>query len=271
MENDSKKKITEKDLSTDSNPAINDKFRIIRYFKGDISKKYLLTRILPAGFGIYLFGLLIANLFYPGVYDWRYMVISELGNAEANPIGYYFNVIPGLIMGIFLIPLVGYITRHLSVICRGTAFVGGFFFLLGLVCLVALGLTTFIPNLPRRTHENLAMIAFVGLLFGIFFWGFPIIKDHIRKFHGLRQFNFKVMIVGFCMMWFIIFGAGAGTLYISNSEIDFGWVSLDWLTYNPPPPIWASLALWEWALVISLLFYLVLLVYSIPEEVQSLK
>lgn len=245
--------------------------QIADYVRGQVSRAFLLKKLFPLIYIIYIIGILIANLCYPGVYDWRYMVMSELGSAQANPSGFYFLVIGGFFLGIGLIPLIGYVYKHLNVIDRGTAFVGALWFLIGALCLIVLGVTTFIPDLPQRTHENLAILGLLGLLLALFFWGFPLIKDSLPRFHGHRQFNVKLMILGFGLMWFIVLGALAGVLYVEISEVEWGWVSLEWLEYNPPPPIWASLALWEWMVIFGLMIYLVILIIIIPEEVQALK
>jgi hypothetical protein len=258
--------------STSVKPSkLKKQITFLAFLQGKVDKSFLLHKIIPISYVIYIIGILIADLLYPNAFDWRYMVISELGNSASNPQGYYFSVIAGLIMGIMIIPFVGYVYRHLSIICRFTTFIGCLFCAIGLIGLIALGVTTFIPNMPNRTHENLAMTGFAGLILAIFFWGFPLIKDRLKRYHGLRQFNFKLMLLGFISIWSVVLSAGGAALYIEVAKVNWGWVSLDWLTLNPHPPVLASLALWEWAGVFCILLFYFLLIQMMPEEVKPLK
>jgi hypothetical protein len=246
----------------------NSKNPILRFLQGDLSKSTLLNRIIPITLIVIGVTTLISNLLFPTAYDWRYMVISALTNAEDNPNGFWILSLGMTIAGFLLIPLPGYFQKRLGKICRGTAGFGSFFFLIGIIGLILVGLLYEGMGLPDRTHENLALVAFVGLIFGCFFYGFPILKDRLLKYHGRQQFDMKLFVPGAIMMWVIFFGMAGSALYLEVVPNDWGWVGIDWI--GTRAPVLASFALWEWALFIALLVYLVLLIKLIPEKVESL-
>jgi len=241
---------------------------ITRFFRGMLAKHTLLTRNLPIAIIVLLITTLISNLVFPTAYDWRYMVISALTNAEDNPAGYWILSSAMTLAGILLIPFPGYLQKHLGKICRFTAGIGSFFFVLGVIALILTGILYEGSGIPSRTHENLAAVAFAGLVFGCFFYGFPMMKDRIAKYGGKRQFNFRLFIIGALCLWFAFLGMALSALYVAVVPNNWGWVDIDWIEKGAP--VLASFALWEWILYFMLLFYLVLLIEMIPEHVEPL-
>ncbi len=235
------------------------------FLRGEVEKKWLLTRLLPAIITIIGLSLLISGLLFPTVYDWRYMVISDLMSATANSPGFMFASGGIAVSGILAIPLVGYLHRRLRVICRFTTSVGTFFLLLGIVGMISVGI---LYDVPERTHVYVAAVAFLGLLFCFFFYGFPMLKDRMARFHGRRQFNGRLMAISFAMLWFAFLGTALSALYVEVTPNDWGWTGLDWIEKGAP--VLASFALWEWIVLVSLLTNLLLLVAMIPETVQPL-
>lgn len=172
------------------------------------------------------------------------MVISALTNAEDNPQGFLVLSVAMAVVGVLMIPLPGYFQRRLGKICRGTAAIGTFFYLLGIVGLIAVGVLYEGLGLPNRLHETLAAVAFAGLVFGNFFYGWPMIKDRLAKYHGKRQFNGKLMGIGFTLLWIAFLGMAGSALYLEITPNEWGWVGLDWI--GTGAPVLASFAVWEW-------------------------
>lgn len=212
--------------------------------------------------------LLISGLLFPTVFDWRYMVISDLMSSTENSQGFLYASIGVAVCGILAIPLVGYLHRHLRVICRITTSVGTCFLILGIIGMLLVGLIYDAPGQPARLHEYLAAIAFLGLLFCFFFYGWPMIKDRMTRFHGRRQFNGRLMAISFGMLWFAFLGTAGGALYTELALKDLGWTGLNWI--DAGAPVLASFALWEWIVLFSILTNLLLLVAMIPEKVEPL-
>jgi len=243
--------------------------KFLDFIKGDIPKALIIQKLLPLTLGILGITTLLSNLVFPTAYDWRYMVISALTNAEDNPHGFWILSVGMTICGFLMIPFPGYLQKRFKMICRGTAAIGTFFFTLGIIGLILVGLLYEGMGLPNRTHENLAVVAFLGLVFGIFFYGFPMMKDSIPKYGGHQQFDKKWMIFGFAIMWFAVLGMGISAAYLELVENDWGWVGIEWIELGAP--VLASFALWEWTLFICLLTYLVILFKITPDQIIPLQ
>jgi hypothetical protein len=239
------------------------------YLKGNLPKDLLLKKLIPIMFIVMVLSVLISNLFYPTAFDWRYMVISDLTSSTDNPDGFLVLSIGMAICGVLMIPIPGYMHKRLKILCPRTSFFGTFFYSIGILGLILVGLVYDAPGQPNRLHENLAIVAFAGLLFAIFFWGFPMIKDSFAKFNGKNQFDKKQMLLAFSLIWFAVLGAGISALYLEVVDNDWGWVGIDWIENGGP--VLASFALWEWMLFVFLMTYIVLLISMTPEKIQSLK
>src|SRR5438552_12508830 len=111
---------------------------------------------------------------FPENYDWRYRVISNLLSPRDNPHHY---LLPGCgisLAALLMLPLTGYLRRHLGTISPGAAFVSSGAFVAGIVALICACLV--VPQHVhavlgiRRLHEPLARssAAFmaIGMLFG---------------------------------------------------------------------------------------------------------
>ena len=238
------------------------------FLTGKVEKEFLVRRLVPVLILIMWICILISNLFFPTAYDWRYMVISDLTSPHDNPKGFLFLSIGMGICGALMIPIPGYMHRRLKVFLPKTTIFGTFFFSLGVLGLISVGLIYDQPGQPNRLHENLAIVAFGGLLFGIFFWGFPIIKDNLPRYHGKRQFDPKLWWLAVGMMWFGVLGTGLSTVYLEVVDNDWGWVGIDWI--GTGAPVLASFAVWEWMIFIFLLFYIYILIKVTPETVEPL-
>lgn len=236
--------------------------KIKSFLNGDLSKELLIKRLIPITMIIMGLSILFSNLLFPEAFDWRYMVISDLTSSTHNPDGFLVLSIGMAICGVLLIPLAGYMHKKLAVICRGTAIIGTLFFYVGIIGLISVGLIYDAPGQPNRLHENLAIVAFAGLLLSIFFWGFPMMK-------GRKQFDTKKMVFAFGMMWFAVLGVALSSLYLEIVPNDWGWVGIDWIEKGAP--VLASFALWEWIAFMSLLVYIILLVDMTPEIMEPLR
>jgi succinate dehydrogenase hydrophobic anchor subunit len=247
---------------------MEQKNRFVSYLTGNVSKAFLLTRILPIIYLIFGITILISDLLFPTAYDWRYMVISDLISMKDNPVGFIYLSIGMTVVGILLIPFPGYIYRRLKVLCRATSLVGTFFFVLGIIGLIIMSLAFDESKFPSRFHENIAAVAFLGFLFAIFFYGFPMMKDQMAKYHGKHQIDKRLFILGASLLWFGFLGTAISAIYVSAVPNDWGWTGLQWITKGAP--VLASFALWEWTTFIFILIYFALLIKMIPEQIEPL-
>lgn len=127
---------------------------------------------------------LIAGIIFPTAYDWRYMVISAIGDPGDNQDGFWLMLINGVVLCAMHFPVVDFIYRHLKVICRCMAILGTIFVLVGIIGLTLTSALVGSTILGARTHENLALVAFRGFLLALFFWGFPLLKDRLPRLDG---------------------------------------------------------------------------------------
>lgn len=234
------------------------------FLAGDVAKRTLTGTILPAALAALVIPLFIANLGFPTVYDWRYVVISALLDEGDNPGWYLLPSIGMLVAGVLLVPAVGYFNKRLGTICKGPTRVGSFFMILALIGLISVGTVAQVVHV-NKLHEYLAAVAFVGLLFSAFFHGMPILKD-ITK--GKRQFPAKPLVLAWGLLWFALVGLAGSAIYIEVAgDSSWGWVGLDWLANGVP--VILSFALWEWVLLAAILVYLVVLAAVTPAEMAA--
>ena len=238
---------------------------IAKFFTGNISRKAMLTVLLPAVLIVLFSSLLISNLLFPTVYDWRFMVISALLDAGDNPLGQYFFSIGMTIAGFMMIPMLGYYNRKLGKICKGTTRVGTFFFLLGIIGLISVGTIGQVIHSIDKFHEILAGVGFIGLVFSAFFYGFSIMKDSSK---GAKQFNMKLWMIIAVILWIPVIGMAGSAVYLEVVDTGLGWVSLDWITEGGSPLL--SFALWEWVLFVAVIAYMILLAVLVPQEITPL-
>jgi hypothetical protein len=248
------------------------------FVTGLLPKDVLLKRVFPLLFFTLIITTLAAGMVFPTAYDWRYMAISALGSPEDNPAGFWLMSLNGVCLCVLLIPVIGFIHRHLRVICRGMAGLGTVFASIGVVGLTLTSVLVGSTMLGSRTHENLALAAFLGFLFALFFWGFPLIKDRIPRYHGKRQFDGRLMAIATVMMWVIVIGMATGLgledLLYGNVP-GLGNVGIEWIDpYHPdfviPMPVWVSFPFWEWLLFWGMLACFVMIVMMLPATVEPL-
>src|SRR5262249_19291670 len=143
---------------------------IHKYFRGDVSRVTMLTRLLPLSAAV-LFGALITGaVLYPGSYDWRLRVVSHLLSPMFNPNGYWIASLglawaAGLVM-----PFAGYVARRLSSVNRGLALVAGMAFMVGFLLFlsVAVPQSTNPTHGMRVFHEVLARSSVLAIAIGMF-------------------------------------------------------------------------------------------------------
>jgi hypothetical protein len=118
--------------------------------------------------------LAISAAMFPENYDWRYRVISNLLSPRDNPHHYWLPACGISLAALLMLPLAGYLRRHLEIASPRAAFVSSGAFVTGIVALICTCVV--VPQHVhavlgfRRLHEFLgrASAAFMatGMLFG---------------------------------------------------------------------------------------------------------
>nr|MDO8118966.1 hypothetical protein [Candidatus Sigynarchaeota archaeon] len=231
-------------------------------FSGNIPKKTML-RLVPVIVAIMIGTLFISNLVFPTVYDWRYMVISDLMSQTDNPQGYIIASLGMSIAGILMIPFLGYYQSRYGKICRGTAGVGTAFLLIGIIGLISMVTIGQILTGVNRLHEILGAVSFLGIVFSGIFYNCPILKD---KKKGFKQFDMRLVNIAYVILWIPVVGMASSAGLLEIIPNDWGWVGIEWIAEGAP--VILSFALWEWLLLVSIMVFLIMLVYLTPDEVK---
>lgn len=241
--------------------------RFVKFFTGDISRHFVIGRLLPLLLCFFFGGIFLSNLWYPTEYDWRYLTISELMNPLLNSDGQYFLSIAIILCGILLIPVSGYLYRKMRVICLKTAKVGKFSMLMGCVGLILLG---FIPDTDELDpyHQASAALIACGMISAYLCWWVIMRKDRLPKYGGKRQFNRRLMVTGIFLMWFVIVGMLLSQGIRLVIQGDLSYEGLAWRALGLS--VFMSIALWEWWFFMTFVIYLALLMFMVPEIVQPL-
>ncbi|HME56327.1 MAG TPA: hypothetical protein VKM55_29275 [Candidatus Lokiarchaeia archaeon] len=241
---------------------MNVKNGLSAFFQGTITKKTMLTRLIPLILAILGVTIFIANFVFPTAYDWRYMVLSALSEPGDNPAGYLFPTIGMTIAGLLMIPFPGYYQKKLGKICRGSTGVGSFFMIVAIVGMIGLSTISLVVTGIKNFHEILAGLAFIGIIFAGSFYGCPIIKDNAK---GAKQFNMRLFRISMIVMWSPVVGMAASALYIAIVNPPWSWTGFSWIAMGVPP--WMSFAFWEWLLFVAVLAFVVMLAIMVPENV----
>ena len=241
-----------------------DQNTITRFFSGTLSRRAMLTCVIPLIIAILLVGLFISGLMYQEPYDWRYIVISRFLSPEDNPGWSSFAAIGMAIAGFVMITFLGYYQKHLGKICRGSTGVGTFFMLFGIVGLIGVGTIGQFDLGIEKLHEYLAAAGFLGVVLAAIFYGCPILKDHAK---GAKQFNMRMFWAGMIPLLVGVAGLAISALY--NELNDLSYASNpsieDFEAYHFPA--WISFAFWEWILFAGVAIYIVSLAFLVPETV----
>ncbi len=139
-----------------------------------LDRKPVLVMLLGLIFLSFFGTLGVSAAMFPDNYDWRYRVISNLLSPRDNPHHYWLSACGISLAALLMLPLAGYLRRHLEITSPRAALVSGGAFAAGTVALICACLV--VPQHVhavlgiRRLHELLARssAAFmaIGMLFG---------------------------------------------------------------------------------------------------------
>ena len=162
--------------------------KLLRYLRGDLTRKTVLTVLLPLILLSYFGVLALAVLLYPDSYDWRYLSISKLLYPRNNPQFHYVAAISLAVTGALMLPFAGYIRRRLRGVSPRGAAVGATLFFAGCLCLSLAGAIASHPaqgtaRFPKL-HEILARVSVIGLGLGMAAFNACATKGYFRAGSG---------------------------------------------------------------------------------------
>lgn len=188
-------------------------------------------------------GLWMAATRYPSEYDWRYMTISSLLYPDRDPGGYLWAWAGIALCGLGGLCWVAALSRNREN-PRDRPF-GIWALGLGYVCMVSCAL------LPRRllhfprSHESLAILAFLGICIGTVQLTFLAAERRLRPrapvFPGSPRLYACVLAVVPLLPIVLV---SATQVYVSHVLPHLPWVGLQWRARGVP--MYLSFAFWEW-------------------------
>jgi hypothetical protein len=241
---------------------------IQEYCAGNVSKRMLLTVLLPLSF-LSIFGtLIIAARDFPGDYDWKRQVISHLISPRYNPDGFILPSIGMALSAVFSLPVAGYISQRLREVSPRLSHWVGVGLGVGIFLVVTVTLPFNTPSMPESVHwvhEALARTGAVGVVGGMIFCCVIGLRDRLS---GRRMLDPKLAITWACLTLVpVVCGILAGILKFSR-KAGFEW-AIQIRQELKQTMIW-QLAFWEWVGVIGFVFFMVISVVLLPARVKQL-
>jgi hypothetical protein len=204
---------------------------------------------------------------YPGGYDWQYRVISSLASREDNPAGYVVFCAGLALCFLILLPLPGYFRARLRHTAPGLARFSYIALLTGMLFSAAVGVERIlIPNLSElfhKSHELIALIAFLGLFFGVAgFWVATF--QRLRAIEAIPRWLLVVLFGGLVAP---ILCSAACQLYLYLTRSDLGWVDPTWRDRGVP--LYLSFAFWQWLTGLGTFLYMLMIAAVLPGGVRD--
>jgi hypothetical protein len=219
-----------------------------------VFSRQVLHAAAPVGVLAFWCGLWIAGELYPSEYDWRYMTISSLLYPDRDPDGYRWAWGGVALCGVGGMCWVSALfwSRRLSNAADRP--VGIWAMGLGYSCMVCCALlpARFL-HIPR-SHDVLALSAFVGLCIGTMQLTYQVVDRSLRRcarsFPG-RPWIYAWMFAGGALLPILL--VSITQTYVSHSLPQLPWVGLVWREQGIPA--YLSFAFWEWVTCVVFAVY----------------
>jgi hypothetical protein len=199
----------------------------------------------PLGVLAFWCGLWIAGDLYPSEYDWRYMTISSLLYPDRNPDGYRWAWGGVALCGLGGLCWVAALVwnRRRSSTANGP--VGIWAMGLGYICMVCCAVLPARFLHISRSHDILALAAFVGVCVGTVHLTYCAVdqglRRRVRTFSG-RSRIYACVIAGAALVPILL--VSITQAYVSRALPRLPWVGLEWRAQGVPA--YLSFAFWEW-------------------------
>jgi hypothetical protein len=145
--------------------------RLLNFFSGNVSRRTLVSTLVPLIFIFYFGTLILAVAVFPKSYDWRSSVISNLLSPRHNPEFHWIASLGLSLTGLLAVPFGGYIGYRLRPCSPLGANIGTAFFIGGFIALILAAMIVTPHSHPilgmLGIHEILARASALGLGIGI--------------------------------------------------------------------------------------------------------
>jgi hypothetical protein len=245
--------------------------RIQWVFAGHVSRKVLLTRLLPLSIASFFGTVITAAFFFPVPYDWRVRAISNLASSRDNPGAYWLPCLGLVASAVLALPFAGYVEQRLRGITPRLARIAGVAFALAFIMLLLTGIAPQQMLLMfgwERTHEFLARCSAAAFFAGMLCCCVCAFRDRFRVFGGQR---FLGNALSFYWRWIMLLPAGCaaiiGALQFLGHQMDQAWAEQARQSFRHTI-LW-HLAFWEWIGSVLFFMFMVVTVLLLPERINT--
>jgi len=243
-------------------------FRVHRFFAGHVSKKALLTMLLPLSIASFFGTIIVAALLFPVPYDWSVRAISNLASPRDNPGAFWLPCLGLVASAVLALPFAGYLEQRLRGITPRLARTAGVAFALACVLLLFTGI---FPQqvLPMfgwtRMHEFLARSSAAAFFIGMLCCCICGFRDRFRVFGGQR---FLSSALSYHWAWITLLPVGClamiGALQFLGHQADQAWA--EQIRQSFRHTIMWHLAFWEWVGSVLIFMFMMVTVLLLPER-----
>jgi Protein of unknown function (DUF998) len=200
-------------------------------------------------------GMLMAGQRYPSEYDWRYMTISSLVYGDRNPNGYLWARAGIVVCGMAGLCWATALARNARQPDIAERPVGIWALGVGYLCMMCCALLPERLGIPK-SHDFLALAAFVGLCIGMVYSSFKAVERSARlgRLAGRPRLH-AAILAGIPLSPIVL--AALAQAYVSHALPELPWVSLAWRVRGVP--VYLSFAFWEWVTCAVFSMYMVVL------------
>jgi hypothetical protein len=210
-----------------------------------VFSRHALHAAAPLGVSAFWCGLLIARELYPSDYDWRYMTISSLLYPDRNPDGYRWAWGGVALCGLGGLCWLAALIRDRRRANPAGLPVGVWPMGLGYICMVCCAvLPAHFLHIPR-SHDILALSAFVGVCIGTVDLTYRVVDRRIRRRAPAvpgRPWIYASVIAGAALLPILL--VSITQAYVSRALPQLPWVGPEWRARGVPA--YLSFAFWEW-------------------------
>jgi hypothetical protein len=245
--------------------------RIHRVFAGCVSKKALLTMLLPLSIASYFGTVVAAAFFFPVPYHWSVRAISNLASPRDNPDAFWLPCLGLVASSLLALPFAGYVEQRLRGITPRLARAAGVAFALACVLLL---LTRLAPQQANpefgweRMHEYFARSSAAAFFIGMLCCCVCAFRDRFQVFGGQRCLG---ATLSHYWGWATLLPVGCvaiiGTLQFLGHQADQAWAEQVRQSFRHTV-MW-HVAFWEWIGSVIVFMFMVVTVLLLPEGIKA--
>ena len=244
---------------------------INRVFGGCVSRKALLTTLLPLSIASYFGSVIAAAFFFPVPYHWSVRAISNLASPRDNPDAFWLPCLGFVASSLLALPFAGYVEQRLRGITPRLARAAGMAFALACVLLLLTGL---VPQQAQtmfgwnRMHEYFARSSAAAFFTGMLCCCVCAFRDRFRVFGGRRSLG---VTLSHYWRWATLLPIGCvaiiGALQFLGHQADQAWAEQVRQSFRHTV-MW-HVAFWEWVGSVIVFMFMVVTVLLLPEGINA--